>query len=81
VSPKPRRLSGNEVIAIFHSFSFIILSQKGSHVKLRRVIEGRKQTLTIPVQDEIDSGTLRAIVRQASRYIPESDLRPHFYTE
>ena len=81
MSPKLRRLSGNEVIAIFNSFSFIIHSQKGSHVKLRRVVEGRKQTLTIPVHEEIDSGTLRAIVRQASRYIQESDLRPHFYTE
>jgi predicted RNA binding protein YcfA (HicA-like mRNA interferase family) len=81
VSPKLKHLSGNEVIAIFHSFSFITHSQKGSHVKLRREVEGRKQTLTIPVHEEIDSGTLRAIVRQASRYILESDLRPHFYTD
>jgi len=81
VSPKLRRLSGNEVIDIFNLFGFRIHTQKGSHVKLRRVVEGRKQTLTIPVHDEIDSGTLRAIVRQASRYIAESDLWPHFYTE
>ena len=81
MSPKLRRLSGNEVIDIFNLFGFRIHIQKGSHVKLRRVVEGRKQTLTIPVHDEIDSGTLRAIVRQASKYIAESDLRPHFYTE
>jgi predicted RNA binding protein YcfA (HicA-like mRNA interferase family) len=80
VSPKLKHLSGNEVIAIFHLFSFFIHSQKGSHVKLRRVVDGKKQTLTIPAHDEIDSGTLRVIVRQASRYIQESDLRPHFYT-
>ena len=81
MSPKLRRLSGNEVIAIFHLFSFITHSQKGSHVKLRRVVDGRKQTLTVPLHEEIDSGTLRAIVRQASRYIPESQLHSHFYTD
>lgn len=80
MSPNLRRLSGNEVIDIFNLFGFRIHTQKGSHVKLRRVVEGRKQTLTIPVHDEIDSGTLRAIVRQAYRYIPENELRPHFYS-
>ena len=81
MSPKLRRLSGNEVIDIFNLFGFRIHSQKGSHVKLRRLIEGRKQTLTIPVHDEIDSGTLRAIIRQASRYTPENDLHSHFYSD
>jgi hypothetical protein len=36
--------------------------------------------LTIPLHAELDSGTLRAIFRQASRFISESELRPHFYT-
>ena len=81
MSPKLKYLSGNEVISIFNSFSFIIHSQKGSHVKLRRVIKNRKQTLTIPLHDEIDSGTLRAIVRQASHYIPENELHSHFYCD
>ena len=81
MSPKLRRLSGNEVIKIFNSFAFTIHSQKGSHVKLRRMVEGRKQTLTIPVHEEMENGTLRAIIRQASRYIPESDMHSHFYTD
>lgn len=37
--------------------------------------------LTVPNHDEIDRGTLRATVRQASRYIPESELRNKFFTE
>jgi len=81
VSPKLRRLSGSEVIDIFNSFGFRIRTQKGSHVKLRRVVEGGKQTLTIPLHNEIDSGTLRAIVRQASRFVPESELHNHFYSD
>jgi predicted RNA binding protein YcfA (HicA-like mRNA interferase family) len=81
VSPKLKHLSGSEVIAIFNLFSFVIHSQKGSHIKLRRVIENRKQTLTIPLHEEIDSGTLRSIIRQASHYIPENELRAHFYSD
>ncbi len=82
MSPKLKRLSGPEVLAIFHALGFETHSQRGSHVKLRRVTAtGEKQTLTIPVHAELDAGTVRAIIRQATRYIPESELRPHFYSE
>jgi hypothetical protein len=37
--------------------------------------------MTIKVHDELDAGTLSAIFRQACRYIPEDDLRLHFYLE
>lgn len=78
--PKPRRLSGDEVIGILSRFGFFVLKQRGSHAKLRRTTEmGEKQTLTIPLHDELDSGTLRAIFRQASRYIPEDQLQPFFF--
>jgi len=30
---------------------------------------------------ELDSGTVRAIFQQASRFIPEDQLRPHFYMD
>jgi hypothetical protein len=36
---------------------------------------------TLSGQDEIDQGTLKAIFRQALRYIRESDLFPHFYSD
>lgn len=48
MSPKLKRLSGREVIAILGRFGFEVLSQKGSHVKLRRLSHGAKETLTIP---------------------------------
>ncbi|MFC1864410.1 type II toxin-antitoxin system HicA family toxin [Chloroflexota bacterium] len=81
MSPKLKRLSSSEVIAVLHAFGFETYSQRGSHVKLRSVTAtGEKQTLTIPVHAELDAGTLRAIIRQASRYIPDSELRPHFYS-
>ncbi len=80
--PKLRRLSGAEVIAIFGHFGFTVHSQRGSHVKLRRELpDGRAQSLTIPAHPELDTGTCRAILRQASRFIPEESLRPHFYSD
>lgn len=80
--PKLKRLSGNEVVKIFASFGFTQAAQRGSHVKLRRVLsDGLRQTLTIPAHAELDTGTLRAIYRQALRYIPESELHSRFYTE
>jgi len=80
--PKLRTLSGRDLLRIFSAFGFQPSTPRGSHVKLRRLSpEGTKQTLTIVLHDELDRGTLRAIYRQALRFIEESDLRPHFYTE
>ena len=79
---KLKRLSGIEVITILEKFDFEIHSQRGSHIKLRRNISTKeKQTLTIPNHKEIDIGTLKAIVRQAGRFIPENSFRDEFYSE
>ena len=80
--PKLKTLSGEDVIKIFQKFGFTLLSQKGSHVKLRKITpEQTKQTFTIPNHKELDRGTLRAIYLQAQRYIPESELYGHFYSD
>ena len=80
MSPKLKRLSGKEVISILNKFGFSFFAQRGSHIKLRRIgSAGDKQTLTVPFHDELDVGTLRAIIRQASRYVPEEYLKPYFY--
>ena len=79
--PKPRQLSGDDVITLFSQLGFTVYSQRGSHVKLRRTSnEGLTQTLTIPRHKVLDPGTVRAIVRQASRYIPEDQLLPLFFS-
>jgi predicted RNA binding protein YcfA (HicA-like mRNA interferase family) len=77
--PKLRRLSAQEIIDIFNQFGFEIISQKGSHIKLRRLGETGKQTLTIPNHKQLDLGTCRGIYRQANKYISEKDLYDHFY--
>jgi predicted RNA binding protein YcfA (HicA-like mRNA interferase family) len=75
-------LSGLDIIKIFNEFGFGIEAQKGSHVKLVRIIKvNDRQTLTIPNHQELDKGTIKAIYRQAQKYITESELRGHFYSE
>ncbi|NJL35501.1 MAG: type II toxin-antitoxin system HicA family toxin [Leptolyngbyaceae cyanobacterium SM1_4_3] len=77
--PKLKRLSGAEVVAILQQFGFQVYSQRGSHIKLRRVSETGKETLTVPNHRQLDTGTCRAICRQACRYISETDLFRYFY--
>ena len=36
--------------------------------------DGSRQTLTVPAHRELDTGTCRAILRQASRYVPYEEL-------
>jgi predicted RNA binding protein YcfA (HicA-like mRNA interferase family) len=80
--PKLKVLSGTDIIRIFSKFGFEVISQRGSHIKIRRFLsDGTKQILTIPNHSELDKGTIKAIYRQALRYISESDLKPHFYLE
>jgi predicted RNA binding protein YcfA (HicA-like mRNA interferase family) len=46
--PRLRNLSGRDVLQILQDFGFAVHSQRGSHIKLRQVVSGQVQTLTIP---------------------------------
>jgi predicted RNA binding protein YcfA (HicA-like mRNA interferase family) len=77
-----RTLSARDVLRALGSFGFEVVSMRGSHAKVRRVLaSGERQTLTVPLHNSLDPGTLRAIFRQAMRYVPEADLRAWFFTE
>jgi predicted RNA binding protein YcfA (HicA-like mRNA interferase family) len=78
--PRLRPLSGEELIRIFSKFGFDPVSQRGSRVKLRRTLpNGARQILTVVFHDEVDKGALRAIYRQALRFIDEAALEPYSY--
>jgi predicted RNA binding protein YcfA (HicA-like mRNA interferase family) len=79
---KLRRLSSREVLRALGSFGFEVIRTRGSHAKLSRTLpSGERQTLTIPVHKTLSPGTLRAIFRQASRFVPEAALRRRFFTD
>ena len=80
MSPKLRRLSGSKVVTILGKFGFSVVSQKASHAKLKRIGPmGDKQILTVPFHEELDIGTVHAVMKQACRFISEDQLRPFFY--
>ena len=72
-------LSARDVLRALKSFGFAVVSIRGSHAKLRRESASGRQTLLVPLHKQLAPGTLRAIFRQACRYIPEEDLRPWFF--
>ncbi len=76
--PELRRLFGDEVVSIFRGFGFRVVAQHGSHIKLIRDSPSGRQVLTIPAHRELDTGTLRAIIRQATRFVAADQLEPHF---
>jgi predicted RNA binding protein YcfA (HicA-like mRNA interferase family) len=79
--PRLKRLSSEEVIKFLQELGFELVSQRGSHIKIVREMPTGKQVLVIPESNELPTGTLKAIYRQAKDYISEDDLRKYFYTE
>ena len=78
----PKVLNGPDTVRIFEQFGFTVFSQKGSHIKLRRVlVDGSRQTLTVPNHKELDTGTVVSLFKQGSRYVPEAELHPYFYND
>jgi len=77
-----RTLSGADVVRALSQFGSAQVKHPGSHVKLRREgPNGERQTLHVPLHREMKAGTLRAIFRQASEYVPATELRPFFFTD
>lgn len=76
-----KRLSGEQVVAALLRHGFAEVSRRGSHAKLRRVgSDGKRQTIVVPVHLHLATGTLGAIVREASRYLSAQQIAREFYT-
>ncbi len=68
MSPAPPLISGAQAIAALAKVGFIEVSQRGSHVKLRRE-DGT--TVIVPRHRVLARGTLRSILRQAGLSVEE----------
>ncbi|MBW4576973.1 MAG: type II toxin-antitoxin system HicA family toxin [Aphanothece sp. CMT-3BRIN-NPC111] len=62
-------ISGAECVKAFEKIGFVVARQRGSHIILVR--EEPKTTISVPNHDEIDRGTLRAIIRQVDLTVDE----------
>ncbi len=56
-------LSGKEVIKALEKADFKFVKQRGSHVKLRKFVVGKKLTVIVPLKLVIRTGTMKSILR------------------
>ncbi len=69
----PKLYSSSEIIKVLQKKGFVYISQKGSHVKFRK-IGNPTLTVIIPAgKKEIPFGTFKSILRQAN--LKEVDFR------
>lgn len=57
--------SAKEVLRTLQRAGFRVISQRGSHIKLRGVRGGKIQTVIVPNFKEIPKGTFSSILNQA----------------
>ncbi len=62
----PRTLSGKKAVRILcREFGFYFISQKGSHIKLRKKVSNKNITTIVPNHRELSPSTLRGILELA----------------
>lgn len=70
--PKLPILSGEDVVKILEKgFGFEFVSQKGSHIKLRKAVDGQTITTIVPSHKELMTGTLRGVLDLAKISVEE----------
>ncbi|KKU45627.1 MAG: YcfA family protein [Microgenomates group bacterium GW2011_GWC2_46_7] len=62
----PKRYTAKQVLKALHRLGFSEATQRGSHLKVRGIRDGKLQTAIIPMHHEIAIGTLSSILRQAN---------------
>ena len=61
----PKLYSAREILSVLKHAGFEIVSQKGSHIKLRGIKEGKLRTVIVPNHKEIAKGTFSSILLQS----------------
>ncbi len=62
-------VSGAQAVRAFERAGWVIARRKGSHVILKK--PKAFHTLSVPDHDELDPGTLRALIRKAGLTVEE----------
>lgn len=62
----PKLYSARIILRALKKADFIIVSQQGSHIKLRGLREGKLHTVIVPNHKEIAIGTFTSILNQAA---------------
>lgn len=70
------QISGKELIKILIKFGFIVVRQKGSHVRLEKITPEETIKLTIPMHNKLKKGTLSQIIKDSK--IDGKELEEYF---
>jgi len=59
------QVSARELAKVLQHLGFKVISQRGSHIKLKRQANGATKTVIVPNHKVIRKGTLHSILRHA----------------
>jgi predicted RNA binding protein YcfA (HicA-like mRNA interferase family) len=59
------QISGKELIKILSKCGFVVVRQRGSHVRLEKKLNGEVVKITVPVHPQLKKGTLSAIIKDS----------------
>ena len=71
MSSKLPIVSGKEAVRAFVTLGYVVLRQRGSHIRLEHATDARKKKLTIPNHKTLGRGLLRKLIRDAEISIEE----------
>ncbi|MBI4287748.1 MAG: type II toxin-antitoxin system HicA family toxin [Chloroflexi bacterium] len=64
-------VSGRETVAAMEKAGYVIVRQRGSHIRLRHTSDGARKPLTVPAHKQIKQGLLRKIIKDANLTVEE----------
>jgi predicted RNA binding protein YcfA (HicA-like mRNA interferase family) len=59
-------VSGRKVVKVLTKVGFKVAGRRGSHIKLKRKVDGKVFVVIVPGHAELARGTLKSILRQAN---------------
>jgi len=74
--PKLPQVSGSKLVWLLQSLGYEVVRQRGSHVRLRKLMLQGEHTITVPLHKVLAKGTLNDILSRVSLWnnIPKENL-------
>ncbi len=64
-------VSGREVVAALEKAGYTVVRQRGSHIRMRHLVDPGRKPVTVPAHREVKLGLLRKIVKDANLIVEE----------
>jgi predicted RNA binding protein YcfA (HicA-like mRNA interferase family) len=66
--PKLPQVNGLQLVKTLQSLGYSIIRQRGSHIRLRKIIASGEHSITVPKHKLVAKGTLSDIINKVSLY-------------